>query len=51
MEVDKAEEFMRIIADFSRKSKKIFIQRYDAHIDAFMKKLINHMKDDIMNIY
>jgi hypothetical protein len=49
--LDKAEEFMRIIADFSRKSKKIFIERYDRNIEAFLKKLIQHMQDDLMNTY
>lgn len=42
---------MRIIADFSRKSKKIFIQKYDRNIAAFLEKLITYMKDDLMNTY
>ncbi len=42
---------MRIIADFSRKSTAIFIEKYDRNIGAFLKKLIHHMEDDLLNTY
>lgn len=42
---------MRIIADFSRKSKKMFIERFDQNIAVFLEKLIYYMQDDLLNTY
>jgi len=38
--LDKAEDFLRIIADFSRKSINLFIQNYDQNVEVYLKKLI-----------
>jgi hypothetical protein len=43
MELDKAEDFMRIIADFSRKSTPLFISKYDRNIEAYLKQLIGYL--------
>lgn len=51
LELDKAEEFIRIIADFSRKSIDLFIQNYDKNIESYLTKLISYLQDDLMNTY
>lgn len=42
---------MRIIADFSRKSIDLFIKNYDKNIEAYLKKLITFLADDLLNTY
>ena len=51
MELDKSEDFLRIIADFSRKSIDLFIKNYDKNIEAYLKKLISFLSDDLLNTY
>jgi hypothetical protein len=42
---------MRIISEFSRKSIGLFISKYDSNIDQFLRKLIYHLEEDLLNIY
>ena len=51
VEYDKAEDFVRIVADFARKSRKLFVEKYDKDIDAYLRKLIHYLSDDLMNTY
>jgi hypothetical protein len=51
MELDKSEDFLRIIADFSRKSIDLFIKNYDKNIEAYLNKLISFLSDDLLNTY
>lgn len=51
VEYDKAEDYIRIVADFFRKSRKIFISNYSPNINEFLKKLITYIEDDILGTY
>lgn len=42
---------MRIVVDFSRKSTPLFISRFDRNIEAYLKRLIEYMADDLLNTY
>ena len=48
---DKTEEFLRLIADFARKSRKLFFDKYDKNIDSFLRKLIKFIFDSQLNTY
>lgn len=51
VELEKAEDLVRIVCDFARKSRKLFISNYDRKIGSFLQKLILYLGDDIMNTY
>jgi len=51
VELEKAEDLVRIVCDFARKSRKLFISKYDRNIDSFLRKLIEYLGDDLMNTY
>ena len=51
VEYDKAEDFVRIVSDFARKARKLFVAQYDRNIDTFLRKLIVYLGDDLMNTY
>lgn len=42
---------MRIVADFARKSKKMFVSNYDSQVESFLGRLITYIKDDLLNTY
>lgn len=52
-DTDKAEDFVKILADFARKSKRMFVTNYDRqYIGPFLLKLIKYLSDSTLsNIY
>jgi hypothetical protein len=52
-DTDRAEDFVKILADFTRKSKRMFVTNYDRqYIGSFLLKLIQYLGDSTLsNIY
>jgi len=52
-DVDRAEDFIKILTDFTRKSRKMFVANYDRqYIGPFLLKLIHYLGDSTLsNIY